>query len=133
METLHHPWQVSSMCSSSVGVMLRFLSFSGSRNSSSTLSVTTSQLWLLWLLSPFLHMITSGDHTPGLNERLCINSMTTIHSPEMDDCRNFDTFPFRNFGFQTFRNFESEFPTDRTVYIHFTETESIVRFDSYKA
>jgi hypothetical protein len=61
---------VSSMCSSSVGVMLRFLSFSGSRNSLSTLSVTTSQLWLLWLLSPFLHMITGGDHTPGLNEHL---------------------------------------------------------------
>jgi hypothetical protein len=50
--------------SSSVVVMLRFLSFSGSRDSSSSLSVTVSRLWHLWLLSPFLHVTTGGDQTP---------------------------------------------------------------------
>jgi hypothetical protein len=46
------------------GCFLRFLDFSGSLNSSSSLSVTTSRLWLLWLLSLFLHMTTDDDQTP---------------------------------------------------------------------
>jgi len=40
------------MSSSSVVVMLRFLSFSGNPDSSSSLSITANQLWLIWLLSP---------------------------------------------------------------------------------
>ena len=51
------------MCSSSVGVTLRFLGFSGSHNSSSSLSATTSHIWLLWLLSLFLHMTIGGEQT----------------------------------------------------------------------
>jgi hypothetical protein len=64
IQTLRLLWQLFRICSSSVGVILRFLGFSSSRNSSSSLSVTTSHLWLLWLLSPFLHVTTGGDQTP---------------------------------------------------------------------
>jgi hypothetical protein len=49
---------VSFMRSSSLGIMLRFLSFSGTRDSLSSLSVTASRLCLLWLLSPFLRVTT---------------------------------------------------------------------------
>jgi hypothetical protein len=62
METLHLLWWFHVACEFIISaVMLRFLSFSGSRDSSSSLSVTTSQLWLLWLLSPFLRVTTGGD------------------------------------------------------------------------
>jgi len=57
-------WQLSWTCSSLAAVILRFFGFSGSHNSSSSLAVTVSCFWLLWLLSPFLHVITGGDHTP---------------------------------------------------------------------
>jgi hypothetical protein len=72
MATLHILWQFCTMCSSSMDIMLRFLSFSNYRNSLSSLSVTTSQLWLLWLQSPFLHVTSGGDHTIRIIERLSI-------------------------------------------------------------
>jgi hypothetical protein len=49
------------MSSSSLVVIMRLPSFSGSQDSSSSLSITASQLWLLRLLSPFLHVTISGD------------------------------------------------------------------------
>jgi hypothetical protein len=61
MATLHLLWRLCSMRSSSEGIMLRFLRFSASKDSSSSLSVTASQLWILWLLSPFLRVTTSDD------------------------------------------------------------------------
>jgi hypothetical protein len=49
----------------SLAVILRIFCFSVSRNSSSSLAVTTSHFfWLLWLLSPFLHVTSGGDHMP---------------------------------------------------------------------
>jgi hypothetical protein len=53
------------MCSSSLGVTLILLGFSGSHNSSSSLSVKTSRIWIIWLLSLFLHVTIDGDQSPN--------------------------------------------------------------------
>jgi hypothetical protein len=45
----------------SLPVILRILCFSVSHNSSSSLAVTVSRFWLLWLLSPFLLVTTGCD------------------------------------------------------------------------
>jgi len=66
IETLHPLWKLCWVCSSLVGVMMRFLSFSGSQNDSSSLLVTTCQLCLLWILILFLHLTTNGDQSPNL-------------------------------------------------------------------
>lgn len=65
IRTLRLPWQLYCLCSSSMVVIQKFFGFSNSHNSSSSLSITASQLWLLWLLSPFLHVTINGDHTPN--------------------------------------------------------------------
>jgi hypothetical protein len=65
----HHSNSLSSLAvirigSSSVVIILRFFGFSGSHNSSSSLAVTVSHFWRLWLLSPFLHVTIGSDQTP---------------------------------------------------------------------
>jgi hypothetical protein len=73
--TLRLLWRLCCNCSSSVPIVQRFFGFSGSYPEVLWLlcqsqffifsgSYSQSFFWLLWLLSPFLHVTTGGDHTP---------------------------------------------------------------------
>jgi hypothetical protein len=56
-------WQLHQDSSSPLVITLQLLEFS-SRFHHCVLAVTTSQLWLLWILSPFLHETSGCDLGP---------------------------------------------------------------------
>ena len=89
--------------------MIRFLSFSSNPNALSTLSIIASQLWLLWLLIPFLHVIIGGDHMPGLSKCLSIQQ-TWIILLKWTTVITLSLFPSELLGFKPLKTSESEFP-----------------------
>jgi hypothetical protein len=62
-------WQLPQDSSAPLAITLQLLKFSG-RFHHCILAVTASQLWLLWLLSPFLH-VTSGCDLGPCTRVLC--------------------------------------------------------------
>jgi len=127
METLHLFWRLCSVHWSPVGIMLRFISLSSYQKSLSYMSFIASQLWIIWLLSPFLHMTTTGDHTPRLNDHLSaykFNSHDSISwNRRLSKLQHFSLWNVWVWNLSKLLKQNSRI--DLRIYIYFTEMDQL--------